>query len=205
MMVMGGLYPSGDNYRERDTRTQGINIFDMTEMRWKNSYDAGAEAYKTPEVVKSYYRANGGHPINWTSDAVKALFYKKTGLTVTSNSSQISRIAAGTMPAIVVVAITGGLLYWYYYQHPKKRAARMQQLPDSSSSEPESQVSVPPKVSLQPALLEMDSVSARFEVDSERRRQELDGGFVSPRGPVVELPGSLPPNSNKQWSDVFTR
>ena len=38
-----------------DPFAKGLGVFDMTEMRWKDSYDANALAYRTPEAVKGWY------------------------------------------------------------------------------------------------------------------------------------------------------
>ena len=32
-------------------------MFDMTDMVWKDSYDANASDYRSPEVVKDWYAA----------------------------------------------------------------------------------------------------------------------------------------------------
>jgi hypothetical protein len=38
-----------------DPFTQGIGIFDATDMVWKSGYDADPPSYRSPQVVKDWY------------------------------------------------------------------------------------------------------------------------------------------------------
>ena len=76
MIVTGGQDPFYKNTTEAiraDSWTQGIGVFDLTAMRWKNGYDAATEAYETPSVVKSWYSANGRYPVRWDDPAIEQL------------------------------------------------------------------------------------------------------------------------------------
>jgi Kelch motif len=57
MIVTGGLNPAAANQSEliysRDVWTQGIGVFDLTAMQWKDKYDVNIAPYKTPDAVKS--------------------------------------------------------------------------------------------------------------------------------------------------------
>ena len=59
MLTIGGLNASGtdpvDAWFSPDSFTQGIGVFDMTDMRWASSYDATAAPYAQPEVVRAWY------------------------------------------------------------------------------------------------------------------------------------------------------
>lgn len=44
-----------------DPWSQGIGVFDMTTLRFKDSYQAKAKAYETPDVIKKYYSAEYVH------------------------------------------------------------------------------------------------------------------------------------------------
>jgi Kelch motif len=77
MVVTGGLNPASNQEQlvsAPDVWTQGIGVFDMTTLQWKDSYDAQAESYVTPDVVKSWYAANGAYPATWDDPEVKSLF-----------------------------------------------------------------------------------------------------------------------------------
>ena len=41
---------------DQDPAPQGLLLFDMTEMRWKDSYDAEAPQYARPEKIEEWYR-----------------------------------------------------------------------------------------------------------------------------------------------------
>lgn len=40
-----------------DPFLQGIGVFDMTNLVWKDSYDPNATSYKSPKIVKDWYDA----------------------------------------------------------------------------------------------------------------------------------------------------
>ena len=48
-------------WSQPDPAPQGLVLFDMTEMRWKGSYDANAEAYERSTAIKNWYN-NGCVP-----------------------------------------------------------------------------------------------------------------------------------------------
>lgn len=57
MLSIGGLNPLDikDYTFHTDPVTQGLQIFDLTEMTWSSRYDANAAAYQTPQMVKEWY------------------------------------------------------------------------------------------------------------------------------------------------------
>ena len=65
MIMIGGQDPTysqswlGDvdsQHSPADPWLQGIGVFDMNALRFKDSYQAKAGAYETPDFIKSYYR-----------------------------------------------------------------------------------------------------------------------------------------------------
>ena len=76
MISLDGVNPAGNIWLPADPWTQSIGIFDMTEMRWTDGYNAIAEDYVTPDVVRAWYADKGPYP-NWDSDDVKVLFFNK--------------------------------------------------------------------------------------------------------------------------------
>jgi hypothetical protein len=59
----------------KDPWANGIGIFDMTERQWKSKYEAQAASYVTPQVVKSWYKRNGGpYPQTWDDPSLEAYF-----------------------------------------------------------------------------------------------------------------------------------
>lgn len=57
MIVVGGLSARPDKaaYSHKDPFPQGLGIFDLTKLEWKDTFDPGAEPYDSPDVIKSLY------------------------------------------------------------------------------------------------------------------------------------------------------
>lgn len=75
MISIGGRLPSSRSRigLESDPWTSGIGVFDMTQLRWQDHYDAGAEDYDSPEAVKRYYSANYQEP-SWSNGPLASIF-----------------------------------------------------------------------------------------------------------------------------------
>ena len=63
MLSIGGLNrldpyspnPELRNYSQ-DSATHGLQIFDMTELKWTDGYNANAAPYTTPTIIKDWYQ-----------------------------------------------------------------------------------------------------------------------------------------------------
>ena len=64
MIIIGGVDPSNDTIfsgsadsgsEPVDPWPEGIGIFDMTALKFKDSYEANAKQYETPELIKQFY------------------------------------------------------------------------------------------------------------------------------------------------------
>lgn len=82
MVVVGGQVVLRDELSESDTLSQspdpwpkGIGIFDLSRMAWQSSYDASAEPYVTPDMVKAY-TSKHRFPAQWSSPTVEKWFLK---------------------------------------------------------------------------------------------------------------------------------
>ena len=56
VLSIGGT--AGLEWNDKDPAPQGLQLFDMTEMKWKDSYDADAAPYERPAAIKTWY-SNG--------------------------------------------------------------------------------------------------------------------------------------------------
>jgi hypothetical protein len=56
VLSIGGTI--GLDWKDKDPAPQGLQVFDMTEMKWKESYDADAAPYERPAAIKAWY-SNG--------------------------------------------------------------------------------------------------------------------------------------------------
>lgn len=53
---------STDFFRDPDTFPQGVGVFDLTDMTWKDEYNADASSYDSPEAIKTWYNEGLGPP-----------------------------------------------------------------------------------------------------------------------------------------------
>ena len=64
-------------YSVVDPWPQGLGVFDITDMEWKDSYDAGAGPYRTPEMVKQYYASHPRYSSSVLDDTVLRSWFDK--------------------------------------------------------------------------------------------------------------------------------
>ncbi|MCJ1344868.1 hypothetical protein MMC31_003073 [Peltigera leucophlebia] len=84
MIIIGGVDPTNDTdwtgfadsgTEPRDPWAEGIGIFDMTTLKFKDTYESKAKPYEPPGVIKSFYGDKSKrYPATWTSSAVQELF-----------------------------------------------------------------------------------------------------------------------------------
>ncbi|KAK3342431.1 hypothetical protein B0H65DRAFT_540097 [Neurospora tetraspora] len=105
----GGLSRS---WKIQDTFPQGLGLFDMVDLTFVQnfSYNAHAEAYRTPKVIEDWYRRNATNlssAVPWSSDEVRDMFLARAATPVsfgddepesasTSSSSSSSSTASAT-------------------------------------------------------------------------------------------------------------
>ena len=85
LQVSSDQVESMPNNNLPDPWLQGLGIFDLTAMEWKEEYDPAAAPYVTPDAVKAYYQRNGRGPASWSNDVVQAWFTD-----ITSNHTESS-------------------------------------------------------------------------------------------------------------------
>ncbi|MCJ1427876.1 hypothetical protein MMC29_005782 [Sticta canariensis] len=116
IIMIGGQNPiykdQDDNEKSADPWLQGIGVFDIKSLRFKDSYQAKANAYETPDFIKQYYRIAGNQLPSWMSTAVKELFEGKsesssntTNSTTSSSITQSHRLSHGAVAGITVGCI----------------------------------------------------------------------------------------------------
>jgi hypothetical protein len=76
MAIIGGTVSSAQQYAIADPWTNGIGIFDLSDMEWKDSYNANAGPYVTPEFVKAHNNQNP-YPDKWSDPVVESWFTQK--------------------------------------------------------------------------------------------------------------------------------
>ena len=118
MVVVGGKQPLvGDSSQVTDFLMQGVGVFDLTSMQWKDQYDASAAPYVTPDVVKAWYTAHGHYPTSWSNATVEAWFNPAAKQV----SDNIAAIAGGVVAGIVCVVLIGTLAWFLLRRRGHRR------------------------------------------------------------------------------------
>lgn len=75
MISIGGRLPSSRLAlgAEPDPWVSGIGVFDMTAFEWVDHYNAAAEPYESPDVVKEYYASSYQEP-TWNDPKLASVF-----------------------------------------------------------------------------------------------------------------------------------
>lgn len=121
MVIVGGKEPFLTHPSQvTDIWTQGIGIFDLTAMEWKDQYDAGAAPYVTPDVVKAWYNEHGQYPASWSNAIVEAWFTR----TAPPGSLNLGAIAGGVVGLVVVLFLVGLLTYFFMRRRSGKAEGR---------------------------------------------------------------------------------
>ena len=109
-----------------DPWPQGIGVFDMTEMKWRDNYDPKSQPYKIPNTLKAYYQRNGLYPAGWSSPSVQQWFTVKNTTTPSSSQGQTQSqktqsnrkiagaIAGGTVGGIFLLTIIAILAFVFF-------------------------------------------------------------------------------------------
>ena len=136
-----------------DPWPQGLGIFDLTAMEWKEEYNPAAALYVTPDAVKAYYQQNGRGPASWTNDVVQAWFTEPTSNHADSSStpstpqpglpgspgsseSDTSAIAGGTVCGVVGFALIALSAFFLLRRH-RRRGRWIVTLSDTGYQRPE--------------------------------------------------------------------
>jgi Kelch motif len=130
MVVVGGLDPTVPTSQinvSTDPWTNGINVFDLSIMRWKDAYDPNDASYQTPSVVRDWYAQNGPYP-SWDYPAVQSLFIEASTITSLpqptinpadysnrplSNKPNIGAIVGGALGGLALLLVTAAVVYFF--------------------------------------------------------------------------------------------
>lgn len=171
MVIIGGFRADGRDRVVGDNWSLGLGVFDLSEMVYKDGYDADASGYTSPDVVKRWYAKNGPMAKDISED-VKGLFDRSstadssvsssvptsTEIQPSSDSSSSGSVNTGAIAGgvvggvVVLVAIIAGI--WICIRRRRRRRNRM-----SNISQP-----------FIPQPYESDS-RAKFEVDGQQTQE----------------------------------
>ncbi|KAM0276761.1 hypothetical protein ACHAQH_006410 [Verticillium albo-atrum] len=191
-------------WQDPDPWPQGLGIFDLTDTKWTNEYDAESDDYDSPQVVKSWYADGGLDAVEWTSTEVATLFGKTNGNVEEGNgsggqdgndsdsgsdnssSAPAGAIAGGVVGGVAAIAIIG-LLIWFL----RRRSRQRDVAGVSGGSEAGVGGSSPSKASYMPVS---PSAMTASELDQTHRVEMHDSSpkpeLAGPQQMAVELDGT---------------
>ncbi|KAL8836073.1 MAG: hypothetical protein Q9176_006530 [Flavoplaca citrina] len=212
MLSIGGQDPTNE-YNDTftpDPFSQGLGIFDLTDLRWSERYNADAEPYETPAVVKAWYAANGPSTSTWDSPGVQRLFLGSSGAVGTassstsseeSNSSRTGAIVGGVVGGIAALCLVAGLAWWL---RRRKRRTTHGHYKNPSQEQTEHQVR---EDHLQSEMSEMSAQANPFEheMSDDYRRNEMDGTHSTAEMAAVSSAAELNGGSPNAEMDASTQ
>ena len=108
MVSIGGIVNNNSTFT--DPWTNGLGIFDMTELTWGFNYDATAAPYVPSKAVTAYYNSSSRYPSSWANADLKTIFKDTGATTVNGTSSPTGAPAARkTYTGAIVGSVLGGL------------------------------------------------------------------------------------------------
>ncbi|KAL8670706.1 MAG: hypothetical protein Q9168_004776 [Polycauliona sp. 1 TL-2023] len=201
--LLTAVFPSGKDPRRGRSFSQGLGVFDLTVMRWSDRYDAHAEPYETPAVVKAWYAANGPSAGTWDSPAVQRLFSQSRDAGTSSSSPQESDGQPGSSPAgaivggvvgsVAALCLVAGLVWWF---RRRKRKARDDEIGDSKPEQQAHLDNLKPELSAEEKayLPEIQDNYRSYKIDSTNA-VEMDNTHtveMAEAPPAVEMYSGSP-------------
>ncbi|TLS31357.1 hypothetical protein PpBr36_02681 [Pyricularia pennisetigena] len=109
MLSVGGIesWESKFGTGISDPWKNGLKIFDMTTLKWSDTYDPDAPAYETPAEIKSWYDAGGRQSVKWDKPELEAVFAQTNSVQQPTESGSGS--GTPTPLGVMVGSILGGL------------------------------------------------------------------------------------------------
>ncbi|GKT64881.1 kelch repeat protein [Colletotrichum tofieldiae] len=134
MITVGGRNTLQDR-PDKDPFPQGLGIFDITELQWKDEYDSQAAKYDSPEIIKTWYKAGNLAKVSY--DAKVEAFLKSSpnaGDPGSSSDPEGSPVTAGVIAGIVVgsvslIALVGAAAF--FLRRRRNRRARGAPVPEA--------------------------------------------------------------------------
>lgn len=206
MVVVGGVevhsLPDSTTMRS-DPWINGINIFNLSAMRWEDRYESNDTPYQTPSVVRDWYAEKGPYP-SWDSPAVESLFIKaaapapiptstpsSSSTSPSDRNTNTSAIAGGAIGSHALLVVIASVVYCML----KKRRAEGQSSGDHRP-ELEANINTYSRQSLfqenvvseqelpETTLLELSSGEV-LELPSGEERHEADTGSIRERYEMI--------------------
>ncbi|GKT47929.1 Kelch repeat-containing protein [Colletotrichum spaethianum] len=111
MVTFGGINrwkwddDEANYFRDQDPFPQGVGVFDLTDLKWKDEYNADASSYDSPDVIKTWYNEGNLASVEY-SEGVEGLM--KSGTSGSGSSSGDSG-SSSTNTGAIVGGVVGGV------------------------------------------------------------------------------------------------
>jgi Kelch motif len=189
MVVVGGFDMAHPPKKNSDPWTNGINIFNLSAMRWEDKYEANDPTYQTPSVVRDWYISEGPYP-SWDSPAVESLFNPAAALIPTSTSNpgtspgtppagkntNTGAIAGGVVGGIVSLVVIAFVTHWMLRKGKAEGRSEGYQKPELEANG-SAWVHQPPFSGIATQLPELSATSVLKQTSAEERH-EADSGSI---------------------------
>ncbi|KAK3292152.1 uncharacterized protein B0H64DRAFT_364844 [Chaetomium fimeti] len=144
VLSIGG---SDGSQSEADPASQGLLLFDMTTLEWKDSYDAEAAAYERSKTIQDWYDDNTLDEVDWSSTEIQNLFVAASASATATNTdttppptgnptasptptpsttTPIGAIVGGVIGGIAGLAAIG-LAAWFLLRRRRQQQQQQQQ------------------------------------------------------------------------------
>ncbi|KAF5650670.1 kelch repeat [Fusarium sp. NRRL 25303] len=108
LSIGGNNWGKDEGWKDKDPWTQGIGILDLPSLTWSSEYDAEAEDYEPPKVVRGWYQS--GDQVEWDNREVAKLFASMSSTTPKSTDDPKSGSSPDNSSPTPVGAIVGGVV-----------------------------------------------------------------------------------------------
>ncbi|KAK7966895.1 uncharacterized protein PG986_001172 [Apiospora aurea] len=205
MAVVGGAnsdlqyYPM---FRDPDPWTNGINVLDLSELRWRSQYDPAAPAYEPPAMVKDWYNAGNQDKVGWISQDVMNLFKSDNSTSepeTLQSTSHTGAIVGGVVGGVVAVALAALVFFLVRRRRSKKQWEVAQQQEPTAAPEYTPAATTPagagandykyqPYAASSPGLYEASSPGI-YEAPPSEPPTELQGQSYEPAATITSSQG----------------
>ncbi|KAK5659364.1 hypothetical protein OQA88_1457 [Cercophora sp. LCS_1] len=106
-------------WEDKDQAPQGLLLFDMTMMEWKDAYDAEADDYVRADLIKSRHN-DGLEKMEWSSPEVQKLFQVSESTEGTpqptseppASSAPVGAIVGGVVGGAAAITLVAVVVWW---------------------------------------------------------------------------------------------
>ncbi|KAF5593232.1 kelch repeat [Fusarium subglutinans] len=180
LSIGGNNWGKDEGWKDKDPWTQGIGILDLPSLTWSSEYDAEAEDYESPKVVKDWYQSDD--EVEWDNREVAKLFASMSTTTPKSTDgpkfdssskdsspTPVGAIAGGVVGGVAAIVALVGI--WLCIRRRKRNGSNeVLQNGDGDATKQCGKSELPADSSKQNGLQELESNQAPTELPASSSR-----------------------------------